>query len=56
MIEPQSMNDARLFSVESRIGEEEEMRIKEFDFLRDLMKKLVYSLEQISITNLDSKQ
>ena len=56
VIEPQSMNDARLFSVESRISEEEEMRIKEFDFLRDLMKKLVYSLEQISITNLDSKQ
>ena len=55
VIEPQSMNDARLFSAESRINEEEEMRIKEFDFLRDLMKKLVYSLEQISITNLDSK-
>ena len=45
MIEPQSLNDARLFSIESRVTEEEEMRIKEYEFIRDLMKKLVYALE-----------
>jgi hypothetical protein len=45
VIEPQSLNDARLFSIESRVTEEEEMRIKEYEFIRDLMKKLVYALE-----------
>jgi hypothetical protein len=46
VIEPQSMNDARLFSVETRVAEEEEIRVFEHEFIRDLMKKLVYSLEQ----------
>lgn len=46
LIEPSSLNDARLYSLESRIHEEEEMRLKEFDFLKDLTKKLIYSLEQ----------
>ena len=45
LIEPASLNDARLFSVESRIHEEEEIRMKEYEFLRDLMKKLIYSFE-----------
>ena len=45
VIEPQSLNDARLFSVESRVNEEEEIRVKEFDFMKELIKKLVYSLE-----------
>lgn len=45
LIEPASLNDARLYSLESRIHEEEEMRLKEFDFLKDLVKKLIYSLE-----------
>merc|ERR1712166_407280 len=56
VIEPQSLNDARLFSVESRVNEEEEMRVKEFEFIKELIKKLVYSLEQITITSHDSKQ
>lgn len=46
LIEPASLNDARLFSLESRIHEEEEIRMKEFEFLKDLSKKLIYSLEQ----------
>lgn len=45
LIEPASLNDARLFSLESRIHEEEEIRMKEFEFLKDLSKKLIYSLE-----------
>jgi enoyl reductase-like protein len=45
LIEPASMNDARLFSLESRVHEEEEIRIKEYEFIRDLMKKLIYSFE-----------
>jgi hypothetical protein len=39
------MNDARLYSVECRVQEEEEMRIKEYEYMRDLIKKLVYGLE-----------
>ena len=53
LIEPASLNDARLFSVESRIHEEEEIRMKEYEFLRDLMKKLIYSFEQSNIGGLD---
>ena len=45
LIEPATMNDARVFSLESRMTQEEEVRIKEYDFVKDLMKKLVYSLE-----------
>ena len=45
LIEPATVNDARLFSVEQRVEEEEEMRIKEYEHLRDLLKKLIYSLE-----------
>ena len=45
LIEPMTVNDARLFSVESRITEEEEMRIKEYEYIRDMFKKLIYSLE-----------
>lgn len=45
LIEPMSVNDARLFSLESRLYEEEEMRVKEYEYLRDMMKKLLYSLE-----------
>ena len=49
LIEPASLNDARLFSLESRMHEEEEIRIREYEFTRDLMKKLIYSLEQSNI-------
>lgn len=45
LIEPATLNDARLYSLESRIHEEEELRIREFDFIKDLTKKLIYSLE-----------
>ena len=53
LIEPSSLNDARLYSLESRIHEEEEIRMKEFEFLKDLSKKLIYSLEQQSAQFVD---
>ena len=53
LIEPATMNDARLFSLESRMNEEEEIRIKEYEFVRDLLKKLIYSLEKTNVTSLD---
>ena len=54
LIEPASLNDARLFSLESRMHEEEEIRIKEYEFVRDLLKKLIYSLEKTSVASLDA--
>lgn len=56
LIEPQTMNDARVFALESRMEKEEDMRIKEFDFMKDLIRKLVYSLEQVSLQHLDAKE
>lgn len=53
LIEPATMNDARLFSLESRMHEEEEIRIKEYEFVRDLLKKLIYSLEKTNVTSID---
>ncbi len=55
LIEPATMNDARLYSVETRLTEEEEMRIREYEYLRDLLKKLLYSLEQVNMQQIDSK-
>ena len=56
LIEPTTINEARLFALETRVNEEEDMRIKEYDFLRDLMRKLLYSLEQSTFESLDGKQ
>ena len=55
LIEPATVNDARLFSVESRLEEEEEMRIREYEYMRDLLKKLFYSLEQMNMQQIDQK-
>ena len=53
LIEPASLNDARLFSLESRMHEEEEIRIKEYEFIRETIKKLIYSLEKTNISQID---
>lgn len=53
LIEPSSLNDARLYSLEARIHQEEEMRLKDLDFVKDCMKKLLYSMEQHSINHID---
>jgi len=45
LIEPQSLNDARLFALETRIHKEEEVRVGEYNYMRDMLKKLVYSME-----------
>ena len=31
------------------------MRIREYEYLRDLMKKLLYSLEQVNMQQIDQK-
>jgi hypothetical protein len=50
LIEPTSLNDARLFSLETRMHEEEEIRIKEYEFMRDALKKLIFTLEKTNIS------
>ena len=49
LIEPATMNDARVFALESRMESEEEVRIKEHEFTKDILRKLIYSLEQVSL-------
>ena len=54
LIEPTSLNEARLYALETRLHEEEEIRIKEQEYVRDLMKKLIFSLEQTSLQNIET--
>jgi hypothetical protein len=56
LLEPMTVNDARLFAVEARLTEEEEMRVKEYEYIRDLMKKLIYALEQLNMVNIENKK
>ena len=45
LIEPSAMNDARLYSLESRVYREEDIRCKEVGNLKDFLKRLLYSFE-----------
>ena len=54
LIEPTSFNEARLYAVETRLHEEEEIRLKEQEFVRELLKKLIFSLEQTNLQNLEN--
>ena len=49
LIKPQEVNQARLFSVDTRIKEGELMRLKDLQFMRDTFKKLIYAIEQNSM-------
>lgn len=44
LIEPQTMNAARLYSLEKRLYEEENLRMKEFLIIKDYYLKLLYTL------------
>lgn len=46
LIKPQELNQARLFSIESRIKENEHNKMREFDFVKETIKKLIYAMEQ----------
>lgn len=45
LIKPQELNQARLFSVDTRIKEGELTRMKDVQFMRDTFKKLIYAIE-----------
>lgn len=40
------MNDARLFAVETRLQKEEEIRVEEFNYFKNMVKMLVFTMEQ----------
>jgi len=46
LIEPSSLNEARLYVLESRIHAEEDVRVREFDYLRDVLRKLLYTFDE----------
>lgn len=46
LIEPSSMNDARLFALETRLHTEEDTRVREYDYLKDILRKVVFTLEE----------
>jgi hypothetical protein len=46
LIEPQTLNEARLYALETRIHEEEELRIKEFNRVKDYFTKLLFTLDE----------
>lgn len=50
------MNDARLYVAESRINEEENRRLKENSWLVDVIRKLVYALDQWGIMSEETIQ
>jgi hypothetical protein len=47
IIQPQELNQARLFAIDTRMKESEDIRVKEVSFLRETIKKLIYALEQL---------
>jgi hypothetical protein len=49
LIKPQEVNQARLFSVDTRIKEGELTRLRDLQFMRDTFKKLIYAIEQQKI-------
>jgi hypothetical protein len=46
LIKPQELNQARLFTIESRIKENEQTKMNEVEFLKETVKKLIYAIEQ----------
>jgi hypothetical protein len=45
LLKPQELNQARLFAVETRIKESEENKLRDVDFLKETIKKLIFALE-----------
>ena len=54
LIKPQELNQARLYAVETRITENEQIKMREVDFLKETIKKLIYAIEQSQISSVKS--
>jgi hypothetical protein len=46
-MEPASVTEAKVYSLETRIKHEEKRRLEEAMYLRDMVKKLIFSMEQM---------
>lgn len=46
LVKPQELNQARLFSIDTRIKEAEVARTEDNQFFKDMLKKLIFALEQ----------
>lgn len=46
MVKPQELNQARLFSIDTRIKEVEVSRTEDSQFFKDMIKKLIFAIEQ----------
>jgi len=46
LIKPQELNQARLFSIDTRIKEAEQARTEDNQFFKDVIKKLIFAVEQ----------
>ena len=45
LIDPKTLNDAKVYALEARMEREEDVRIQEYEFLRETIRKMVFSLE-----------
>jgi hypothetical protein len=45
LIKPQELNQARLYTIESRMKENEDLKLQEVNFLKETLKKLIYAIE-----------
>lgn len=52
VMEPAHISEARIFTVEARVKEEEAARLDQLHFLKDVLRKLLFSLEQAQITTI----
>lgn len=52
VMEPAHISEARIFTVEARVKEEEAARLDQLHFVKDVMRKLLFSIEQAQITTL----
>lgn len=50
LVKPQELNQARLFSIDTRIKESEASRTEDNQFHKDVMKKLIFAIEQHQAT------
>lgn len=56
LIKPQELNQARLFTIESRIKENEQTKMNEVEFLKETVKKLIYAIEQNQVSSVKTPQ
>ena len=51
VIKPQQIGEARIYAIETRLKEEEDYRILEATHIKDVVKKLIFAIEQANLWN-----